>query len=138
MLEESTGSASSATSPPPPTCVSEHFFSCADTHLNPQHAETNEGIHTPEPHAHFGIAAQAILRCATTSDLGKSQFRLLQAFRLSGQKHGTPVQVQQCQARFTRFRVYSPPEVDRVWSIWGSYYNIPKAIFYLLKGDYRV
>ena len=21
--------------------------------------------------------------------------------------------------------------------IWGSYYNIPKAIFYLLKGDYR-
>ena len=28
----------------------------------------------------------------------------------------------------------SPPEVDRVWRIWGSYYNIPKAIFYLLKG----
>ena len=22
--------------------------------------------------------------------------------------------------------------------IWGSYYNIPQAIFYLLKGDYRV
>ena len=21
--------------------------------------------------------------------------------------------------------------------MWGSYYNIPKAIFYLLKGDYR-
>ena len=33
---------------------------------------------------------------------------------------------------------YSPPEVDRIWGIWGSYYNIPKAIFYLPKGDYRV
>ena len=29
---------------------------------------------------------------------------------------------------------YSPPSVDRIWGIWGSYYNIPKAIFYLLKG----
>ena len=27
--------------------------------------------------------------------------------------------------------------MDRIWGIWGSYYNIPKAIFYLLKGDYR-
>ena len=25
-----------------------------------------------------------------------------------------------------------------MWGIWGSYYDIPKAIFYLLKGDYRV
>ena len=24
------------------------------------------------------------------------------------------------------------------WGIWGSYCNIPKAIFYLLKGDYRL
>ena len=33
--------------------------------------------------------------------------------------------------------VYSPPQVDRIWGIiWGSFYNIPKAIFYLLKGDY--
>ena len=32
---------------------------------------------------------------------------------------------------------YSPPKVDRIWGIWESYYNIPKAIFYLLKGDYR-
>ena len=32
---------------------------------------------------------------------------------------------------------YSPPQVDRIWGIMGSYYNIPKAIFYLLKGDYR-
>ena len=32
---------------------------------------------------------------------------------------------------------YSPPEVDRIWGIWGSYYNILKAIFYLLKGDYK-
>ena len=31
---------------------------------------------------------------------------------------------------------YSPPEVDRIWGIWGSCYNIPKAIFYLLKKDY--
>ena len=30
----------------------------------------------------------------------------------------------------------SPPKVDRIWAIWGSYHNIPKAIFYLLKGDY--
>ena len=25
---------------------------------------------------------------------------------------------------------------DRIWGIPGSCYNIPKAIFYLLKGDY--
>ena len=25
-----------------------------------------------------------------------------------------------------------------MWGIWGSYYDIPKAIFYLLKGDYEV
>ena len=24
----------------------------------------------------------------------------------------------------------------RIWGIRGSYYDIPKAIFYLLKGDY--
>ena len=36
------------------------------------------------------------------------------------------------------FWVYSPPEVDRIWGIWGSYHTLPKAIFYLLKGDYRV
>ena len=24
-----------------------------------------------------------------------------------------------------------------MWCIWGSYYNVPKAIFYLLKGDYN-
>ena len=32
--------------------------------------------------------------------------------------------------------VYSPPYVDGIWGKWGSDYNIPKAIFYLLKGDY--
>ena len=32
---------------------------------------------------------------------------------------------------------YIPPEVDRIWDIWGSYDSIPKTIFYLLKGDYR-
>ena len=31
---------------------------------------------------------------------------------------------------------YSPPSVGRIWVICGSYYYIPKAIFYLLKGDY--
>ena len=30
-----------------------------------------------------------------------------------------------------------PLKVDRIWSIWGSYFNIPKAIFYLLKVDYN-
>ena len=25
----------------------------------------------------------------------------------------------------------------RIWVIWGSYYSIPKAIFYLLKGLYQ-
>ena len=31
---------------------------------------------------------------------------------------------------------YSPNQVvDRIWGIWGSFYKIPKAIFYLLKGD---
>ena len=29
---------------------------------------------------------------------------------------------------------YSAPKVDRIWVIWGSYYKIPKARFYLLKG----
>ena len=24
---------------------------------------------------------------------------------------------------------------SRIWGIWGSYYNIPKAIFYPIKGD---
>ena len=33
---------------------------------------------------------------------------------------------------------YSPPEVDRIWGIWGSYYKKPKAIFYLLQGDYTL
>ena len=37
---------------------------------------------------------------------------------------------------------YSPPKLDRIWGICGSYYNIhiyiytPKAIVYLLKGGY--
>ena len=29
----------------------------------------------------------------------------------------------------------SPPKIDRIWGIWESCYIIPKAIFYLLKGD---
>ena len=31
--------------------------------------------------------------------------------------------------------VYSRRQVDRIWGTWGSYHNIPKAIFYLLKGE---
>ena len=27
--------------------------------------------------------------------------------------------------------------VDRIWGIWGSYSNRPRAIFYLLKAHYR-
>ena len=30
-----------------------------------------------------------------------------------------------------------PPEVDRIWDIWGSYSHLPKALFYLLKGNYK-
>ena len=36
-----------------------------------------------------------------------------------------------------RVRVYIPPSVDRIWGIWGSYYNIPKAVFYLPSRDYQ-
>ena len=25
---------------------------------------------------------------------------------------------------------------DSIWGFWGSYYNLPEAIFYLLKGNY--
>ena len=32
------------------------------------------------------------------------------------------------------YRGYSAPGVDRMCGIWGSYYGIPKAIFYLLQG----
>ena len=34
---------------------------------------------------------------------------------------------------------WGPPirEITRQWGIWGSYYKIPKSIFYLLKGDYN-
>ena len=33
--------------------------------------------------------------------------------------------------------INSPPCVDRIWGmrVYGGYYNIPKPIFYLLKGD---
>ena len=34
------------------------------------------------------------------------------------------------------FRGYAPPEVNRIDRIWGFYCNIPKYIFYLLKGDW--
>ena len=31
---------------------------------------------------------------------------------------------------------YNPPEAETICGIWGSYSNMPKAIFYLLKADY--
>ena len=33
--------------------------------------------------------------------------------------------------------LHSPPQADRIWGVWGPHYRIPKAIFYLLKGDYN-
>ena len=33
---------------------------------------------------------------------------------------------------FKKKYVYSPPQVDRIWGLWRSCYNIPKAIFCLL------
>ena len=35
-------------------------------------------------------------------------------------------------------KAYRSLEVGRICGIWGSYYRIPKAIFYLLKGDYTL
>ena len=40
-----------------------------------------------------------------------------------------------CLLTTSKFLAYSPPEVDRIWGIWVSYYNIPTVIFYLLKGE---
>ena len=42
------------------------------------------------------------------------------------------------EAQFQEPGNYSPPQVDRILGIWRSYYNIPKAIFCLLKGDYNL
>ena len=39
-------------------------------------------------------------------------------------------------ARRLLARTSSPSQVDRIWGIWGSYYTMPKAVFYLLQGDY--
>ena len=36
----------------------------------------------------------------------------------------------------TNSELLLPPEINRIWGIWESYYNLPKAIFYLRKGDY--
>ena len=30
---------------------------------------------------------------------------------------------------------YNPAYVDRIWGLWGSHYNMPKAVFYVRKGD---
>ena len=42
-----------------------------------------------------------------------------------------------CESPGIGFLAYGPLLVDRRWGIWGSCYNIPKAMFYLLEGDYR-
>ena len=36
------------------------------------------------------------------------------------------------------FDTYSPPYVNRIWGVWGSSNSIPKAIFYLLKGEFKL
>ena len=41
------------------------------------------------------------------------------------------------QPKYIYICIYSPPQVERIWGTWGSYYSIPNAIFYLLKGDYK-
>ena len=46
-----------------------------------------------------------------------------------GRSRGSPA--------FRGTRPYSHPLVDRIWGMWGSYYNRPEAVFYLLKGDYN-
>ena len=32
-------------------------------------------------------------------------------------------------------RIHRPPKGDRIWGIWGSYPNIPRAKLFLLKRD---
>ena len=44
--------------------------------------------------------------------------------------------IEHCALRPAHYDVYSPTEVDRILGIWGSYHNIPQAIFHLLKGDF--
>ena len=38
------------------------------------------------------------------------------------------------------FRVQgdSPPYVDRIWGMWGSYGNVRKTIFYILEVDFKL
>ena len=69
-----------------------------------------------------------------------SNIRFLGGYiRMMEKKMETTIQDLGFKVKGLGFRGYSPPPyVDRIWGIWGSYYNIPKAIFYLLKRDYRV
>ena len=63
---------------------------------------------------------------------GCQGLRILAWWRSFGVRvSGLGMRVQQLNLQTSSLR-----EVDRIWGIWGSYYNIPKAIFYLLKGDY--
>ena len=51
------------------------------------------------------------------------------------QLRGSPAWCQGLQMLKCTLQYYSPPYVDRIRAIWGSYFDIPKAIFYLLRGD---
>ena len=59
-------------------------------------------------------------------------------FRASFQHHSTETSRPQILATVIHLLdPYSPPKADRIWGMWGSYYNIPEATFYLLKGEYN-
>ena len=45
--------------------------------------------------------------------------------------YGEYLEPQGLAYNYIKDQLDNPPEVDRILGIWGSYYNIPKAIFYL-------
>ena len=47
--------------------------------------------------------------------------------------HVNTAKVDSCALNLNR-KPSSPPEEHRLWGTWGSYHNVPKAIFYLLEG----
>ena len=53
--------------------------------------------------------------------------------RALGGPYGSSVSFSQSGCKLAG-KTYSPPQVDRIWGIWESYYNVPKALFHLLKG----
>ena len=80
--------------------------------------------------ASYSSSNHLTLSCDTAACLqfGRSiEFRVGKKLRL---QHVCCGHVLNIVARAFVSSGYSP------WGIWRSYYNIPKAIFYLLKGDY--